>query len=75
MSKLSSASVCWLRLLLFFVLAVVIMQVGVRLLAGKPEFLLAIAPPVVIGTGFCLLFLYILVRVYLGKSRKPLSPI
>lgn len=65
-----------LRLLLIFVLAVLTMlamQIGVHLLAGTPELLLTIAPPATIGTGYC--FFYTLGRVYLGKSRKPLSPI
>jgi len=65
-----------LKLLLIFVLAVLTMlamQIGVHLLAGTPELLLTIAPPATLGTGYC--FFYTLGRVYLGKSRKPISPI
>ena len=46
---------------------------GRLVLAGTPELLLTITPPAAIGTGYC--FFYTLGRVYLGKSRKPLSPI
>jgi len=68
-------AVSW-RLLLAVVLAVFIMlamQIGVHLLAGTPELLLTIAPPAAIGTGYC--FFYTFGRIYLGKSRKNLSPI